>query len=170
MIGYGPEDNYFALELTYNYGTVSYSHGNDFVGIHIYSPDVYKRAVFNTSLAKTQHGDMIAIFDPAGYRFFIHNEKSKSHDPIGQLELASSNLSRSIGKFDIIVKTKGNLSSDYWSKRCGMKLLDSSNRHAVLTFGDDQCQLRLSLADYPIDRGQAFGRVAFACPRNQVRY
>ncbi|KAM7540494.1 hypothetical protein Aperf_G00000039714 [Anoplocephala perfoliata] len=153
MIGYGPEDNYFALELTYNYGIGSYRHGNDFIGIHIYSPDAYERAMSNANLAKTQYAGMIAIFDPAGYRFFIHNEKSNSHDPVRQLELASSNLPRSI---------------DYWSKGCGMKLLDSSNKHAVLTFGANQCQLKLSFADHPIDRGQAFGRVAFACPRNKL--
>lgn len=30
MVGYGPEDNYFVVELTYNYGIDSYKLGNDF--------------------------------------------------------------------------------------------------------------------------------------------
>ena len=30
MVGYGPEDNHFVVELTYNYGLGSYQLGNDF--------------------------------------------------------------------------------------------------------------------------------------------
>ena len=31
MIGYGPEDNHFVCELTYNYGIGDYAMGNDFL-------------------------------------------------------------------------------------------------------------------------------------------
>ncbi len=35
MVGYGPEDDHFVLELTYNYGIKHYRLGNDFqVGRH----------------------------------------------------------------------------------------------------------------------------------------
>jgi len=30
MVGYGPEDDNFVVELTYNYGLGSYAMGNDF--------------------------------------------------------------------------------------------------------------------------------------------
>ena len=30
MVGYGPEDDHFVVELTYNYGIGSYRLGNDF--------------------------------------------------------------------------------------------------------------------------------------------
>lgn len=30
MVGYGPEDNHFVVELTYNYGIKHYAKGNDF--------------------------------------------------------------------------------------------------------------------------------------------
>ena len=30
MVGFGPEDDHFAVELTYNYGIKSYKRGNDF--------------------------------------------------------------------------------------------------------------------------------------------
>ena len=33
MVGYGPEDNHFVVELTYNYGLGSYKLGNDFMVI-----------------------------------------------------------------------------------------------------------------------------------------
>lgn len=150
MIGFGPEDNHFVLELTYNYGIGSYAHGNDFVGIHIHSPEAYERVMSDPKAQKTKNEDIVAVTDPAGYQFFIHNEKSNNFDPVRQLELASSDMKRSI---------------DYWSNKCGMRLLESSDNYALLTFAEGQCQLKLSLADKPIDRGQAFGRVAFACPR-----
>lgn len=31
MVGYGPEDNHFVAELTYNYGVGEYRLGNDFL-------------------------------------------------------------------------------------------------------------------------------------------
>ena len=30
MVGYGPEDNHFVVELTYNYNISNYKLGNDF--------------------------------------------------------------------------------------------------------------------------------------------
>ena len=30
MVGYGPEDSHFVVELTYNYGIGAYKMGNDF--------------------------------------------------------------------------------------------------------------------------------------------
>ena len=30
MVGYGPEENHFVVELTYNYGVKQYQRGNDF--------------------------------------------------------------------------------------------------------------------------------------------
>ena len=35
MIGFGPEDDHFVLELTYNYGIKEYKLGNDFQVIYI---------------------------------------------------------------------------------------------------------------------------------------
>ena len=31
MVGYGPEDTHFVIELTYNYGIGAYNMGNDFL-------------------------------------------------------------------------------------------------------------------------------------------
>ena len=30
MVGFGPEDDHFVVELTYNYGVKKYKRGNDF--------------------------------------------------------------------------------------------------------------------------------------------
>ena len=35
MVGFGPEDDHFVMELTYNYGISTYKMGNDFIGITI---------------------------------------------------------------------------------------------------------------------------------------
>lgn len=38
MVGFGPEDDHFVAELTYNYGVGEYRLGNDFLvnSLHIY--------------------------------------------------------------------------------------------------------------------------------------
>ncbi|CAG0892498.1 unnamed protein product [Cyprideis torosa] len=40
MVGYGPEDSNFVLELTYNYGIGDYPRGNDLLGIEVASSEV----------------------------------------------------------------------------------------------------------------------------------
>ncbi len=36
MVGFGPEDDHFVAELTYNYGVGQYHLGNDFLVNNIY--------------------------------------------------------------------------------------------------------------------------------------
>ena len=36
MVGYGPESEYFAIEVTYNYGIEEYAFGND---LQVWSDD-----------------------------------------------------------------------------------------------------------------------------------
>jgi len=40
MIGYGPEDEHFVLELTYNYGIGSYRKANELISIDILKKDI----------------------------------------------------------------------------------------------------------------------------------
>nr|CAI5841450.1 unnamed protein product [Callosobruchus analis] len=44
MVGYGPEDKHFVIELTYNYGIHSYEKGNDFISITVKSKQALERA------------------------------------------------------------------------------------------------------------------------------
>lgn len=67
MIGYGPEDNHFVIELTYNYGILSYDRGNDFLGITIKSKEALERA-------KKHNWPIIngnTLEAPGGYQFHI---------------------------------------------------------------------------------------------------
>ena len=41
MTGFGPEDDHFVLELTYNYGIKEYKLGNDFQVIKYYGIILY---------------------------------------------------------------------------------------------------------------------------------
>ena len=44
MVGYGPEDTHFVMELTYNYNIGGYKLGNDLQGIIIQSTEAIERA------------------------------------------------------------------------------------------------------------------------------
>ena len=65
MIGYGPEDNNFVLELTYNYTVGSYKVGNDLVGLTLSLPQATYDAVKATD--PDNNGYVTA---PDGYKFF----------------------------------------------------------------------------------------------------
>ncbi|GIX87412.1 glyoxalase domain-containing protein 4, partial [Caerostris extrusa] len=76
MIGYGPEDNHFVAELTYNYGVKSYKLGNDFIGISIDSNDILKNAEVKGWPVEREN-DISVLKAPGGYKYFI-SEKSES--------------------------------------------------------------------------------------------
>ncbi|XP_059162273.1 glyoxalase domain-containing protein 4-like [Physella acuta] len=147
MVGYGPEDNHFVAELTYNYGIGSYKLGNDFLGITVSSKSVFERAK-GTSDKITEENGACVISSPDGYVFKVL-EKSVQGDPVQIVTLASSNLLKSI---------------DFWVRLCGMKIFDQQAKSAILGYADDQCKLELVDIEKPVDHGTAFGRIAFSCP------
>lgn len=73
MIGYGPEDTHFVIELTYNYGINNYEFGNDFQGITIKSKDVIERAKKLNWPIEEESGFSV-LKAPGGYKYFIINE------------------------------------------------------------------------------------------------
>uniref|UniRef100_A0A0B6ZUF0 VOC domain-containing protein n=1 Tax=Arion vulgaris TaxID=1028688 RepID=A0A0B6ZUF0_9EUPU len=105
MVGYGPEDSHFVVELTYNYGIGSYKIGNDFLGITIHSNTALEKAK-SLGYAVTSEEGVSVVTSPDGYKFRIVNESSNG-DPVKQISLATSHLSKSI---------------DFWSRLCGMKV------------------------------------------------
>lgn len=70
MVGYGPENTHFVVELTYNYGVKSYETGNDFISMTIKSKEALERAV----KANWPVLDGNFLEAPGGYRFQIKNE------------------------------------------------------------------------------------------------
>ncbi|BFZ18556.1 hypothetical protein BsWGS_21595 [Bradybaena similaris] len=146
MVGYGPEDSHFVIELTYNYGIGSYKLGNDFLGITIHSDTIVERAKKCGYPLTTENGVSI-LTSPDGYKFTIINKASQG-DPVKQISLASSDLRKSV---------------DYWSRLCGMKIFSQGEKSALLGYHQDQCKLELVDIGQKVDHATAFGRVAFAC-------
>ncbi|THD19472.1 Glyoxalase domain-containing protein 4 [Fasciola hepatica] len=152
MVGYGPEDDHFVMELTYNYGVGSYKMGNDFQCISIDCKTAYERIKNGLWPSSFLSSDSFQVESPGGYHFIIHNRES-SGDPVKMIALSVTNIKRSI---------------EYWSEWCGLEVVSSCSSEAVLQFSPEQCQVKLISIQQPVDHASAFGRIAFSCPRSQL--
>lgn len=74
MVGYGPEDDHFVAELTYNYGVSTYKLGNDFCGLTIKSSQVLNNAK-TLSWPVVEEGGLSYLEAPGGYRFYVVDEE-----------------------------------------------------------------------------------------------
>lgn len=150
MIGYGPEDTHFVVELTYNYGVKAYELGNDFLGITIKSSEVIQRAKEKDWAIEQLHGNYV-IEAPGGYKYNIINEpQPKDADPVQKVTLACSNLEKTI---------------QYWSGILGLKIMNRTSNSASFAFDEKQCQLEFKDIGRPINHAKAYGRIAFAVPK-----
>lgn len=153
MVGYGPEDTHFVVELTYNYGVSSYKLGNDFLGITIQSSQALKNARDHDW--PIHGGDASPYVEaPGGYRFYLLDQPQPvDSDPVLKVALASSNLKKSL---------------NYWVDLLGQQIFDQSNSTALLGFDKNQAKLELKDIGGNVDHCKAFGRVAFSCPTAQL--
>ncbi|PKU33933.1 hypothetical protein llap_15765 [Limosa lapponica baueri] len=125
MVGYGPEDNHFVAELTYNYGIGEYRLGNDFLGITLVSG----RAVSNAKKMGWPLKEVTTgVFEteaPGGYKFYLEDKEQVKQDPVLKVTLGVSDLQNSV---------------NYWSNLLGMKIYekDEKNQRALLGYADDQ--------------------------------
>ncbi|XP_065055161.1 glyoxalase domain-containing protein 4-like [Rhopilema esculentum] len=148
MVGYGPEDDHFVVELTYNYGIKEYKVGNDFQGLSIYSTDIIPNAKKVGYQFSEMGDDKYLLQAPDGYKFYVYNKEKEGSDPVKMISLGVSNLQKSI---------------DYWNGILGMNIINKSDKNAVLNFSDQQCSLELIQLEGPVDHATAFGRIAFSC-------
>lgn len=151
MVGYGAEDDHFVIELTYNYGIGTYAMGSDFKGITICSPEVAER-VRKSGWPVSDVSGCQLVKSPDGHAFFI-KARTMPGDPVKLVSLSCSNLEKSI---------------DFWQNKLGMTLASQEEKRAVLGYGDDQCQLELIDINRAVTHEKAFGRIAFACPCEQL--
>nr|CAB3249385.1 glyoxalase domain-containing protein 4-like [Phallusia mammillata] len=154
MIGYGPEDNHFVCELTYNYGIGDYALGNDFQGITIKS----KQAIQNCKskdwpISKISENKYEACA-PGGYKYILLDEDQPSTDPVQTVSVASSDLAKSM---------------EYWTNIAGMKVFKQGCKSATLGYCEKQASLTLLGIDGEVEHKKAFGRVAISCPREQLQ-
>lgn len=73
-------------------------------------------------------------------------------DPVQSVTLNSSNLKKSI---------------DYWNGILGLKIFKQTDKTALLGFKEDEAKLELNDTGKPVNRGQAYGRIAFSVPHSE---
>ncbi|KAJ8946297.1 hypothetical protein NQ314_008922 [Rhamnusium bicolor] len=149
MVGYGPEDNHFVLELTYNYGIHFYEKGNDFISITIRNGEVLDRAKeANWPLLP---GNVLEA--PGGYRFqIIDKPQPRKEDPVVKVTLATSNVARSL---------------EYWNEILGLTVFEKTEDTILVGFNKNEAKLELMYIGETVNRAKAYGRIAFSCPYDE---
>lgn len=160
MIGYGPESSHFVIELTYNYGVKEYALGNDFGGITIKSTDIVDRAVkhgYPVQKAADETHQAVLV-SPDGYRVFVVSETPNAGtDPVQRVALNVTDIEQS---------------RRYWVDTLAMAQLDAGpTNDKKLHLSYDKGKFTLELAQIEqgkaLDRGKAYGRIAFAVPYDE---
>lgn len=150
MVGYGDESTHFVIELTYNYGVSSYKLGNEFGGVTIKSKDVVSRIKKDGIPHEDQADGSVLIRAPDGYKFFILNESPREEeDSIKFIIYNVSNLEKSL---------------KYWNGLLNQKIIRNDGKSALLSYNDGRFGIQFTQISEPIDRAQAFGRIAFGVP------
>ncbi|KAK1786150.1 hypothetical protein P4O66_017579 [Electrophorus voltai] len=161
MVGFGPEHDHFAAELTYNYGVGEYRLGNDFLSLYLPGPDLAVqpgcRQGQEAGLASSEVSESLYVTEaPGGFASTCSTENSQTVvHPVQKVSLAVSDLQRSV---------------HYWSTLLGMNVMEMNEekRCVLMGFCESQCKLELQDIGAPVDHGTAFGRIAFSCPREQL--
>ena len=153
MIGFGEEHTNFVLELTYNYGIDSYKRGNDLVAVLL--------PKYNSE-GEDLEAKMLEEFpDYADH---------KNSD--GVYSLIDDDLLFYFGEHEGVHLNVSDLAlSERYYKKLGMMGSPVPDKHGQVTLtwpGFDYFTLILSQVD-SIDRGEAFGRMAFSCADDDVQ-
>lgn len=154
MVGYGPEDSHFVVELTYNYGIGSYALGNDFQGLTIRSSEAIANAQrLDWPIEDIGSDDGAKLVRaPDGYEFTLLDfPQPAAADPVVSVAVAAFDVAKSLA---------------FWRDLLGMQEVETN----LLRYADGQAALRLvPTADgAAIDRGSAFGRIAFAVDEDKL--
>ncbi|XP_033325530.2 glyoxalase domain-containing protein 4 [Megalopta genalis] len=152
MIGYGPEDTHFVIELTYNYGIKEYERGNDFQGITIKSKEAIERARSSGWPISEENGKFI-LEAPGGYKYYLINESQpKDKDPVEKVTLSSFDLQKTIA---------------YWKDILKLKVFNETDKSILLGYTDDQAKLEFQDIGTKVDHAKAYGRIAFSVPHGE---
>jgi len=95
MMGYGAEDQHFALELTCNYGVKQYRVGNDFRSITVSIRTAFERAKAHTTVHDVQER-RVSVRSPDGYVFVVLDEEVDGGEPVREIALNVTQLDRSV--------------------------------------------------------------------------
>ncbi|ODM96154.1 Glyoxalase domain-containing protein 4 [Orchesella cincta] len=152
MLGYGPEDNHFVLELTYNYGIGSYRKSNELRSIDILKKDL-KPVLASGGIMERIKRDGLEMnactVECEDYRVRVF--ENKAVNKIDRVVLATTNMTRTM---------------EFWNGALGM----SKDKDSCLSYSSEQCKLQFE--NHPLteaDRSQPFCRTAFSCPTEQLK-
>jgi len=150
MIGYGPEDTDFVLELTYNYTVGSYKLGNDLKSLTLSLP----KTLYDNIRAKADTEGQGFVTAPDGYVFYYQLAEEGSKATVSKASLNCSSLDEAV---------------KFWSGQLGLEVKTKTSKVATLTFGEGQADVELSQLEGKLDRGTAFGRTAFSIPGDDLK-
>ncbi|XP_003386086.1 PREDICTED: glyoxalase domain-containing protein 4-like [Amphimedon queenslandica] len=153
MVGYGEEDSHFVAELTYNYGIKSYKKGNDFKCISIHSRNAFSKLQQSGMKYSKESDDSLKVDGPGGYTFILYDKNSSTRDPVQSVCLSVTDLERS---------------KSYWADLLGMTIFAQNENFLTLGYAPEQAKLVLERISEPMDHAEAYGRIAFSCPRAQL--
>lgn len=149
MVGYGPEDNHFVVELTYNYNISSYKLGNGFQGITIQSSECLERAKKAGWPVRTEQGRSV-LEAPGGYKFFIiPSPQPSTRDPVLSVAIAVSDMTKSV---------------QFWSGLLGMNVTSATTSTTSMTYHPMLQATIVLVASTQVEHAKAQGRIAFSLP------
>jgi len=153
MVGYGPEDSHFVVELTYNYNISSYKLGNDFQGITIQSSECLARAKQAGWPIVDDEGRAV-LEAPGGYKFFIIDlPQPKDRDPVTSVAIAVTNMTRSV---------------NYWADLLGMSVTSATLKTTSLSYNSSNQATLVLVSNTTVEHAKAAGRIAFSVPASQL--
>jgi catechol 2,3-dioxygenase-like lactoylglutathione lyase family enzyme len=178
MIGYGPEDTNFVLELTYTYDVKNYDVGNDLGYIKIKSRPAYNLLV-ELGLGRQLEMRTIEVKSPGeGYTFRVVGEDpAPDVGPVASVCLHVTDLKKSLEfwvdtlGFLEIDRGDGESTTDGNPVSGGNSNGDGAGEiFATLSCAATSATLRLVQLRHgeKLHRGTGYGRIAFACPTEDL--
>jgi len=153
MVGYGPEDTHFVVELTYNYNISSYKLGNDFQGITIQSREALARAKQVGWPVKVEEGRTV-LEAPGGFKFFVVDQpQPKNRDPVISVAIGVSNMTKSV---------------EYWAGLLDMTVTSATTSTTALSYNSATQASLVLVSQSSVDHAKAAGRIAFSIPASQL--
>jgi lactoylglutathione lyase len=159
MVGYGPEEDHFVVELTYNYNISQYKLGNDFQGITIQSSAALARArALGWPLEQEEQwsggAGLATVRAPGGYKFILLDlPQPEDRDPVLSVAISVSSPSASLA---------------YWATLPGLRPASASPDGSTALTCPGVTLLLLPAAGGQVEHAKAAGRIAFSCPAAQL--
>lgn len=104
MVGYGPEDEGYCLELTYNYGISSYDAGTGFAHIAVAVEGMDIALAAASSLGYAVQGDLIT--GPDGYQFRVVARQADRQEPFQYVAIRVANLQKAAEFYKVVMGMK----------------------------------------------------------------